>query len=130
MRLETIPIIIGVVIGLSGLALIADAIIPDASPHRTDRRRRSRPERQRGGEALIGGGVLLVGVALIGSDTWRYNVLAMLTAMVLFVVGLLLNVKYLRGLLFGPTRGAERERRAADLEPPKKARSGKSLRIR
>ena len=97
MRLETIPIILAVLIGLCGLMLIADAFIPDGVVMRSERRRRRRSvRRNQGGEAAIGLGILLVAAAVGGRDGWRYATLAILAATLLLAAGLVLNWRYLR----------------------------------
>ena len=58
MRIETIPLIIGLLVALVGLGLVADAWIPEDVPGFRERRRRQRTERHLGGEAAIGLGVL------------------------------------------------------------------------
>lgn len=117
MRLEQLPILLGIAAAVLGLGLVADGLIPDRSPRRTERRRRSRPTRNRPGEMVLGLGVLAVAAALIGRDSWRYTTLAMVVALVLFAVGLALNIKYVRGLMFGPAAGRTLRRRSADGAP-------------
>ena len=118
MSLELIPIVLGVLIAALGILLVADAFMPDRERRIAERRSRARPERHRVGEALLGGGIVALGAALIGRDTWNYTNLALALAVVMFVVGLVLNYKYLRGRFFGPTRGHEMSRRATDIDPP------------
>jgi hypothetical protein len=75
-----------------------------------ERRRRNRAERHRGGEALVGLGILAIAAALIGRDTWRYGTVAILLGVVLLAAGGWLNRAYL-GELFafrGPARRGEK----------------------
>lgn len=116
MRFELIPVIIGLVVGVAGLALIADALIPAGAFAGTERRRRERPERHRVGAALLGTGVVFVAAALVGGDSWRYTTLAVVIAVVLIGVGVVLNRKYVRGLMFGPSAGRVLKRRVSDSE--------------
>ena len=51
MRVETIPLILGALVGLIGLGLLADAWLPEHVRFRSERRRRARTERSLGGEA-------------------------------------------------------------------------------
>ena len=74
MRIEIVPLIVGALLGLIGLGLIFDAWTPDEIIVKRERRRRPRIERNRGGEAAIGFGVLCMAAAFIGRDTWRYSV--------------------------------------------------------
>lgn len=108
MRLEHVPLILGALIAILGLALLADALIPDETLVFTERRRRKRAERHRGGEAAVGIGTLALAAALIGRDTWRYGTLAILIGSVLLAVGGVLNWRFLRELLVfrGPARRA------------------------
>src|SRR4051812_29861938 len=101
--------------GLVGLVLLIDAWSPDEAPVGTERRRRARAERHRGGEALVGLGVLGMAAAFIGRDVWTYRTLAVLVGCVLLIVGAVLNRRYLRELI--TNRGALR-RGAPNLQPP------------
>ncbi len=101
MRLETIPLILGGLFGLIGLILLADAVIADGSFAPTERRLRVRAQRNLWGEAILGMGILAVAAALIGRDVWRYTTVAMLSALVLCVLGLALNWRYLASMLAG-----------------------------
>ena len=58
MRVETLPIILGVIVALLGVALLADGQLPDGTIVSVERRRRPRVERNRAGERLIGLGTL------------------------------------------------------------------------
>jgi multisubunit Na+/H+ antiporter MnhG subunit len=108
MRLETIPLIIGVLVCLIGLALVFDAWTPDEIIVKRERRRRPRIERSRGGEASIGFGIICMGTAFIGRDTWRYSVVAVIAGAVLLLVGTLSNRHYLGQAI--SNRGALRRR--------------------
>lgn len=105
MRIETFPLVIGALIALFGLALVLDARLPDRAP-RTERRRRARRERSRGGELAIGLGVIAMGAAVAGRDTWRYSILATLVGALLVLVGAWMNRGYLRDVVAnrGPSR--------------------------
>jgi hypothetical protein len=95
-RLEIIPLIVGVLLGLLGLGLLADAWIPeDAAPFR-ERRRRPRTERSLGGEAMIGLGVLCMAAALISRDTWDYVNVAIMVGGALLLIGAWKNRRFLR----------------------------------
>ena len=95
-RVETLPLILGIIVGLVGLAILADAWLPEEMPFRTERRRRERTERSLGGEAAIGLGVMCLAAAIIGRDTWAYSIVAVIAGAVLFLLGVLLNWNYLR----------------------------------
>ena len=96
MRIEVIPLIVGVLLGLVGLGLLADAWIPeDARPFK-ERRRRRRTERSLGGEAMIGLGVLCLAAALISRDTWDYVNVAVIVGGLFLLIGTWKNGRYLR----------------------------------
>jgi hypothetical protein len=108
MRIETVPLIVGILVGLIGLGLVFDAWTPDEIIVRRERRRRPRVERGRGGEASIGLGVLCMGAAFIGRDTWRYSVVAVIAGSFLLLIGVLSNRRYLGQAI--ANRGALRRR--------------------
>ena len=109
MRLEHIPLILGVIVALIGLGFIADASMAAATPVTPERRRRIRAEPSRAGEAVVGFGTLCMAAALFGRDTWRYGTVAVLAGSVLLLIGVILNRAFLKeALLFrGPARRAE-----------------------
>lgn len=122
-RVETIPLILGVIVALIGLALLADAWLPEEMTFRSERRRQVRTERSIGGEACIGLAVLCMAAALIGRDTWRYGTVAMLAGSLLFVVGAFQNRRYLRDRVVN--RGALRRGGQADRERAKRKSEGR-----
>jgi len=111
-RLELIPLIVGVLVVLAGLALFVDSRLADSEVRVEERRRRARTERDRLGEAFIGVGIVALGAALIGRDAWVYGNVAVLVGVVCLAVGAFRNRQYLRELLF--FRGAARRGRSAD----------------
>lgn len=113
MRLETLPLIVGGLIGLVGLALLFDAFVPDEILITNERRRRPRRERNRFGEALVGLGVIAMAVAFMGRDTWRYSTVAVIAGTVLLLWGTQRNRGYLRGIFVrgDVTKPAEGSRR-------------------
>jgi hypothetical protein len=108
MRVEIIPLIVGIFVGLVGLGLVFDAWTPDEIIVKRERRRRPRIERNRGGEAAIGLGVLCMGAAFIGRDTWRYSVVAVIAGTLLLLIGVIRNRRYLAQTI--SNRGALRRR--------------------
>ena len=106
MRVETIPLIIGVIVALIGLAILADAWLPEEMTFRGERRRQERTERSIGGEACIGLAILCLAAALIGRDTWRYGTVAVIAGTLLFVIGAFSNRQFLRDRIVN--RGALR----------------------
>ena len=65
MRLEQIPLFIGVVVAILGLGLVLDAQLPEGFSPSRERRRRERVERHRGGETLVGLGIIAGAAALM-----------------------------------------------------------------
>lgn len=124
MRVETIPLILGLLLFLMGAAIIADAVVADDPSHASERRSRERPERSRIGQIVFGVGMLCVAAVLIGRDQWRFTTLAIAIAVVLVVIGVGLNLRYIRGSLLGPVLGRSEKRResdtgSADKRPPR-----------
>src|SRR3954469_20248069 len=108
LRLELVPLIVGVLVGLLGLGLVFDAWTPDEIVVKRERRRRPRIERSRGGEAWIGFGVIAMAAAFIGRDTWRYSVVCVIAGTALLLLGALMNRRYLGERI--SNRGALRRR--------------------
>jgi hypothetical protein len=106
--LELIPVVLGGFVCLVGLGLVLDAWTPDAILVKQERRRKPRVERSRGGEAMVGIGVICMGAAFIGRDTWVYSVVTVIAGAVFLILGAIANRKYL-GLLVG-NRGPLRRR--------------------
>jgi hypothetical protein len=111
-RVETFPLIVGIIVALLGIGILFDAWTPDANSVATERRRRPRIERHRNGEALIGFGVLALAAAFIGRDSWRYSVLVVIIGAVFLLVGAILNRSYVRELFVN--RGPLRRREAGE----------------
>jgi len=121
MRIELIPLIAAVIVGIIGLGLVFDAWTPDEIIVKRERRRRPRVERSRGGEAAIGLGVLCMAAAFAGRDTWRYSVVAVLAGSALLLFGAIANRRYLGAAV--SNRGALRRRaqpplNESDPQPP------------
>jgi hypothetical protein len=116
-RIETLPLIIGVLIAMLGIGIMFDAWTPDVTAAARERRRRPRIERHRNGEAMIGLGVLALAAAFIGRDNWRYSILVVIIGAIFLIVGTALNAGYLRELFVnrGPLR--RREETERDVEP-------------
>jgi hypothetical protein len=109
MRLEIIPLILGVLVALLGVGIIVDAWTPDETTVARERRRRPRVERHRAGEALIGFGVLALAGAFIARDNWRFTTVVVIIGALFLVIGTFLNFAYVRELFTnrGPLRRRE-----------------------
>ena len=115
MRLELIPVLLGILVGLFGVGLIYDALAPDRAAFASERRRRERAERNRIGEAAVGVGTLCMAAALVGRDVWRFGTVAVIASTVLLLTGALLNRRYLKEIL--TFRGPARRSRPGPMEP-------------
>jgi hypothetical protein len=115
-RVETFPLIIGILVALVGIGLMFDAWTPDAIVFSRERRRRPRVERHRHGEAMIGIGVLALASAFIGRDSWSYSVLVVIIGALFLIAGAALNRRYVRALLVnrGPLRRREPSQQGMD----------------
>ena len=109
MRLEYIPVVLGVLILIVAAGLIYDAMKPDERRPFKERRRRQRAELDIPGEWLVGLGTACLGISLIGNEVWRWTTIAVISGIVLIVIGAILNRAYLReNLLFrGKARRSE-----------------------
>ena len=110
-RIETVPLIIGVLIAMLGIGIMFDAWTPDTIVAH-ERRRRPRVERHRNGEAMIGLGVLALAAAFIGRDDWRYSILVVIVGALFLVLGAILNRRYIHDLFVN--RGPLRRRGESD----------------
>lgn len=115
MRLEHVPIILGVLVLLAAAGVIYDAFVPDGLPRFRERRRRARAPRSPYGQALIGAGMVAMAAALMGTDTWHFGTFAVLLGAALLIAGGTMNRAYLKEVLFN--RGAARRRDPED-QPP------------
>ena len=106
MRLEQLPILIGVLIALLGLTILLDAWQAGGVAPLRERRRRARAVPNKAGQSLVALGTLCMAAALIGRDTWRWGTIAVLAGITLLVIGAVLNRTYLKEVLL--FRGAAR----------------------
>jgi hypothetical protein len=115
-RIETVPLILGVLVAMLGIGIMFDAWTPDAAGAPHERRRRPRVERHRNGEAMIGLGVLGLAAAFIGRDNWRYTILVVIIGVLFLIVGAVLNARYLREMFVnrGPLRRREQPEQELD----------------
>jgi len=122
MRIEIIPLIVGGLMALIGLGLVFDAWTPDEIIVKRERRRRPRTERNRGGEAFIGLGVLCMAGAFLGRDTWRYSVIAVIAGTTMLLIGAVLNRRYLADRVSnrGALRRRPEEQGRLEVPPPQK----------
>ena len=123
-----IPVIVGIVVALIGLALLADAWLPEEMAFRSERRRHERTERSLGGEACIGIAALCMAAALIGRDTWRWGTVMVILGGVMLFAGAVLNRAHLKEMLL--FRGAARRADAGEKTENPNERPAERNRIR
>jgi hypothetical protein len=115
MRLEYVPVVLGVIVFLLAAGIIFDAVSPDSIRPFRERRRRQRAEIDVPGEWLVGLGTACLGAALIGNEVWRWTTVAVLSGVVLIVLGAIMNRGYLREMLL--FRGAARRTQENEVPP-------------
>ena len=128
MRLEHIPIVLGVIAGLMAAFILYDAASPDAARPFRERRRRQRAEINSPGEWLAGIGMACLAAALLGGERWRWTTIAVMAGAALIVAGALLNRAYLREMLL--YRGAARRTEEHEVPPVAHKDDDRKLRIR
>jgi hypothetical protein len=124
MRLEQLPILIGVLIALLGLTILLDAWQAGGVAPLRERRRRARAVPNKAGQSLVALGTLCMAAALIGRDTWRWGTIAVLAGITLLVIGAILNRTYLKEVLLfrGPARRGQGETNSRLNQTPTKTR--------
>jgi len=116
MRIELLPVLLGILVALIGVAVIYDASgDPELGPLR-DRRRRIRRTIDRPGEQMVGFGTVLLGIALVGRDSWRFGTLIILAGTLLVLLGGFRNRRYITEIL--TFRGASRRGDGDSSAPP------------
>jgi len=106
MKLEQLPIIIGVLIALIGLTIALDAWQAGGVAPLRERRRRTRAIPHKAGQTFVALGTLCMAAALMGRDTWRWGTVSVLAGSALLILGAIMNRQYLREVLL--FRGAAR----------------------
>lgn len=106
MDLELVPVIIGAIISLLGIAICFDGMQPHFFWPGRERRRRIRAEPNQTGQILLGAGTICMGASLMGRDTWRYSTIIVFTGIALLVAGGIMNRDFIKELLL--FRGAAR----------------------
>src|SRR5215210_7608903 len=106
MKLEQLPIILGVLIALIGLTIALDAWQTGGVAPLRERRRRARAVPHKAGQTLVALGTLCMAASLIGRDTWRWGTISVIAGSALLIIGAIMNRAYLREVLL--FRGAAR----------------------
>jgi hypothetical protein len=128
MRLEHIPIVLGVIASLIAAFVLYDAASPEAARPFRERRRRQRAEINAPGEWLVGIGIACLAAALFGGERWRWTTVAVMTGTALITAGAILNRGYLREMLL--YRGAARRTEEHEVPPVAHKDDDRKLRIR
>jgi xanthine/uracil permease len=106
MKLEQLPILLGVLVALIGLTILLDAWQSGGVAPLRERRRRTRAVPHKAGQTLVALGTLCMAAALAGRDTWRWGTISVLVGSALLIVGAIMNRQYLKEVLL--FRGAAR----------------------
>ena len=106
MRLEQLPILLGVLVALIGLTILLDAWQAGGVAPLRERRRRTRAVPHKAGQTLVAIGTLCMAAALMGRDTWRWGTISVLAGSALLIIGAIMNRHYLKEVLL--FRGAAR----------------------
>jgi hypothetical protein len=114
-KLEQVPILLGIIVLLIALAIGYDAMSPEERRPFKERRRRKRADLNRGGELLVAMGTASMAAALIGRDSWRWGTVAVFVGVALLIIGASLNRPFLREMLL--FRGASRRATPNDAPP-------------
>jgi hypothetical protein len=125
MRLEQLPIILGVLIALIGLTIALDAWQTGGVAPLRERRRRARALPHKAGQTLVALGTLCMAAALMGRDTWRWGTVAVLAGSALLIIGALMNKQYLKEVLLfrgAARRGVGEKNSRLNQTPPKPTR--------
>jgi hypothetical protein len=106
MKLEQLPILLGVLVALIGLTIALDAWQSGGVAPMRERRRRTRAVPHKAGQTLVALGTLCMAAALMGRDTWRWGTISVIAGSVLLIIGAIMNRAYLKEVLL--FRGAAR----------------------
>ena len=106
MKLEQLPILLGVLVALIGLTILLDAWQAGGVAPLRERRRRTRAVPHKAGQTLVAIGTLCMAAALMGRDTWRWATISVMAGSALLIIGAIMNRQYLKEVLL--FRGAAR----------------------
>ncbi len=124
MKLEQLPIILGVLVALIGLTIALDAWQAGGVAPLRERRRRTRAVPHKAGQTLVALGTLCMAAALIGRDTWRWGTISVLAGSALLIIGAIMNRQYLKEVLLfrGAARRGEGDKNSRLNQPSKPTR--------
>lgn len=128
MKLEQVPLVLGVLICLLAAGILFDALSPEQARPFKERRRRQRAEIKTPGELVVALGTAALGASLIGGEDWRWATIMTIAGAVLLLLGVGMNWAFLREtLLF---RGAARRAEKLEVPPEAVPKAERKLRIR
>ena len=125
MKLEQLPILLGLLMAIAGLTILLDAWQAGGVSPLRERRRRTRTVPHKAGQSLVALGTLCMGAALIGRDTWRWGTISVLAGILLLLIGAIMNRVYLKEILLfrGAARRGDGEKNSRlNQTPPKGTR--------
>jgi hypothetical protein len=124
MKIETFPLLLGVLVALLALTILLDAWQAGGVAPLRERRRRARAVPNKGGQTLVAFGIMCMAAALLGRDTWRYGTISVLAGTALLLVGAFMNRAYLKEVLLfrGSARRGEGEKNSRLNQTPPKTR--------
>jgi hypothetical protein len=124
MRLEQLPILLGVLVALIGLTILLDAWQAGGVAPLRERRRRTRAVPHKAGQTLVAIGTLCMAAALMGRDTWRWATISVLAGSALLIIGAIMNRQYLKEVLLfrGAARRGQGEKNSRLNQTPPKTR--------
>lgn len=124
MRLEQLPILLGVLVALIGLTILLDAWQTGGVAPLRERRRRTRAVPHKAGQSLVAIGTLCMAAALMGRDTWRWGTISVLAGGALLIIGAIMNRHYLKEVLLfrGVARRGQGETNSRLNQTPPKTR--------
>jgi len=124
MKIETFPLLLGVLVALLALTILLDAWQAGGVAPLRERRRRRRAAPSKGGQTLVALGTMCMAAALLGRDTWRWGTISVLAGTALLLIGAFMNRAYLREVLLfrGAARRGEGEKNSRLNQTPPKTR--------
>ena len=124
MKLEQLPILLGVLVALIGLTILLDAWQAGGVAPLRERRRRTRAVPHQAGQTLVAVGTLCMAAALMGRDTWRWATISVLAGSALLIIGAIMNRQYLKEVLLfrGAARRGQGEKNSRLNQTPPKTR--------
>lgn len=122
MKLEQLPILLGLLMAIVGLTILLDAWQAGGVSPLRERRRRTRTVPHKAGQSLVALGTLCMGAALIGRDTWRWGTISVLAGILLLLIGSIMNRVYLKEILLfrGAARRGDGEKNSRLNQTPQK----------